>query len=104
MLFAGAAAAISAGCLIPARWLPLLPNDKLMHFMAFGGLALLAGSISESKNEFSIWLLGLFFAGWLIEGLQNLVPGRKFCWRDLAANTAGILFAMLFSFHLDLLP
>ena len=25
--------------------------------------------------------------------LQDLVPGRRFCWRDMAANAAGILFA-----------
>lgn len=82
---------ITAGCLVPARWLPALPNDKLCHFVAYGFLALLAGRVAQNTNELALWLVGLFLAGWLIEWLQNLVPGRRFCWFDMAANTAGIL-------------
>ena len=92
-IFLFGALAVSAGCLIPARWLPPLPNDKLLHFLAFGGLALLAGSIAQTFAEQAIWFLGLVVAGWAIEILQNLVPGRKFCWRDMAANVAGIAVA-----------
>lgn len=90
-----AALAISAGCLVPARWLPPLPNDKLLHFLAFGGLTLLAGRIAHTSAEQVLWLLGLVVAGWAIEMLQNLVPGRKFCWRDMGANVAGITVAAL---------
>jgi hypothetical protein len=36
--------------------------------------------------------------GWLIECLQALVPDRRFCWRDLAANAAGIGCAALVVF------
>lgn len=82
---------------MPARWLPPLPNDKLLHFTAFGGLALLAERIARNPMEMAAWLFGLFVAGWLIECLQHWVPGRSFCWRDLAANTAGILVALLLS-------
>lgn len=89
--------AVSAGCLVPARWLPALPNDKLMHFLAYGGLALLAGRIAQSGSELFFWLAGLFFIGWFIELLQKWVPGRSFCWRDMAANTAGIVVAAGFS-------
>lgn len=89
--------AVSAGCLVPARWLPALPNDKLMHFLAYGGLALLAGRIAQSGSELAFWLCGLFIVGWLIEYLQKWVPGRSFCWRDMAANTAGIAVAAAFS-------
>jgi VanZ family protein len=35
-------------------------------------------------------LAGLLLAGWLIECLQQLVPGRGFSWRDMAANAAGV--------------
>lgn len=86
---------VSAGCLLPARWLPPLPNDKLLHFLAYGTLTLLAGQIAGSREELMQWLLGLFCAGWIIEYLQNWVPDRRFCWRDLAANTAGIAMAAL---------
>jgi VanZ family protein len=97
IVFLAAALGISAGCLMPARWLPPLPNDKLLHFLAFGGLALLAVRIAHSFAEQAAWLLGLVVAGWAIEMLQNFVPGRKFCWRDMGANVAGISAAALFS-------
>ncbi len=97
MLFLCSAAAISAGCLVPASWLPALPNDKLLHFFAFGGLALLATRIAQNNGELLFWLGGIFFIGWIIEIVQNWMPGRKFCWRDLLANTAGILVAALCS-------
>jgi VanZ family protein len=97
-IFISGCIAVSAGCLVPARWLPPLRNDKLLHFLAFGGLALLATQMARTHAEQLAWLLGLLAAGWAIEVLQNLVPGRKFCWRDMAANAAGISVAALLSF------
>lgn len=85
------ALAVLVGCLLPARWLPPLPNDKLLHFLAFGSLSFLAGHIATDAIRLLWWLEGLFIAGALIEILQKWVPGRCFCWRDLAANTAGIV-------------
>src|SRR4051812_5670691 len=93
ILFLMACSVVSAGCLLPAGWLPPLPNDKLLHFVAFGGLTLIALRIAQDWSEMRYWLAGLALAGWLIEVLQNLVPGRSFCWRDLGANVAGILAA-----------
>lgn len=90
MLFAGAAAALSAGCLVPNRWLPRLPNDKFLHFAGFALLSILALRAAGSGAERWLWLLGLLIGGWVIECLQSLVPGRAFCWRDLAANAAGV--------------
>ena len=87
------ASAVCAGCLVPNRWLPPLPNDKFLHFASFAVLAMLALRIAESHVEALFWLLGLLIAGWLIECLQSLVPDRRFCWRDIAANTAGTVFA-----------
>jgi uncharacterized protein YfiM (DUF2279 family) len=97
VLFICATLAVSAGCLVPARWLPPLPNDKLLHFLAFGGLALLASQIAESSSGRLGGLLAVFCIGLLIELLQNAVPGRRFCWRDLAANAAGIATAAMLS-------
>lgn len=93
MLFVGAAAALSVGCLVPNHWLPKLPNDKFMHFAAFAILAALALRIAEGPSETAAWLLGLLVGGWVIECMQSLVPDRAFCWRDIGANAAGIAFA-----------
>ncbi len=84
---------IPLGCLLPLNKLPPLPNDKLLHFLAFGGMALMAGRLVHSAAHAVLALLAVFVASWAIEVLQNRVPGRKFCWRDLAANAAGILCA-----------
>lgn len=89
-MFGGVAAAVLGGCLVPNRWLPPLPNDKFLHFAAFALLSVLALRMSGGLLESALWLAGLFAAGVAIEGLQSWVPGRAFCWRDIAANTAGI--------------
>lgn len=93
IMFAGAALAVLGGCLVPNEWLPPLPNDKVMHFAAFAGLTALAARIAPDRGAFVLWLLALGLAGWLIECLQQLVPGRSFSWPDLAANVAGIAVA-----------
>lgn len=81
---------VTAGCLVPNKYLPTLPNDKLMHFGAFALLMLLAGRLAPDGVTLALAAAGLLLAGWLIECLQNWVPGRGFSWPDLAANAAGI--------------
>lgn len=93
MLFVAAAAILTAGCLVPNRWLPPLPNDKLMHFTGFAVLGLIGLRMADSGAETALWLAGLLAGGWLIECLQALVPDRGFCWRDMGANAAGLVFA-----------
>lgn len=92
-LFILALAGVSVGCLLPANWLPLLPHDKWLHFFAFAGLTVLAARITPVGVSLLFTLGALLLAGWLIEVLQKLVPGRNFCWRDMAANAAGIAVA-----------
>jgi len=93
LLFLLGLAATLFGCLVPLSWLPPLPNDKLMHFGAFGTMALLAGRMMPTPLTVALALLGVLVLSWLVELLQNLVPGRHFCWRDMAANAAGVLCA-----------
>lgn len=95
VLFGTAAAAVCAGCLVPNRWLPPLPNDKFLHFASFAVLSVLAMRLAQGWGQGALWLLGLLVAGWVIECLQSLVPDRRFCWRDMLANAAGIAFAAL---------
>lgn len=89
------ALAVCVGCLVPNRWLPPLPNDKFMHFASYAVLSILALRIAEGWLQSVLWLGGLLVAGWMIECLQSLVPDRCFCWRDLAANAAGIAFTAI---------
>jgi VanZ family protein len=95
VLLGMAATAVCAGCLVPNRWLPPLPNDKFLHFASFAVLAVLALRVAQGPAEALAWLLGLLAAGWLIECLQSLVPDRRFCWRDILANAGGIVFAAI---------
>ena len=96
MLFGMALSAVCVGCLVPNRWLPPLPNDKFLHFASFAVLAGLALRLAQGRREALFWLLGLLLAGWLIECLQGaFVPDRRFCWRDMGANAAGIAFTTL---------
>lgn len=91
----GTACLISMGCLMPAKWLPPLPNDKLLHFLAFGYLALLAGRLTSTVGGLAFALSAVFIVGVVIEIIQIAIPGRRFCWRDILANGAGILTAAL---------
>ena len=97
LLLGLAAAAVVAGCLVPNRWLPRLPNDKLLHFLSFAALAALALRVAQGRLEALCWLVSLLVMGWLIECMQMLVPDRNFCWRDMAANAAGIAFVAVCS-------
>lgn len=94
LLFSVGAGGVVLGCLLPAHWLPLLPHDKLLHFLAFAVLAALALLIESTWPRRMFWMLGLLLAGLVIELLQKLVPGRSFCWYDMRANTAGIAAAV----------
>ena len=89
------AAAVLMGCLVPGRWVSRLPHDKLLHFLAYALLTALAWEITPQATAIAWWVLALTLAGWGIELLQTLVPGRRFCWRDGLANMAGIFTASL---------
>jgi hypothetical protein len=96
LLFCLGSVAVGLGCMIPNRYLPnSLPNDKLLHFASFAVLAGLALRIAHGWTQAGLWLLGLLIAGWAIECVQALVPDRKFCWRDIGANAAGVAFTLV---------
>jgi VanZ family protein len=93
VLLCGSAFAIGVGCLTPVGKLPILPHDKLLHFTAFGLAAWLAGRLVDGIGPTVLALAAVLAAGWIIELLQKFVPGRTFCWRDMAANAAGVASA-----------
>jgi VanZ family protein len=94
-LLLAAGGAVCAACLVPNRWLPPLPNDKLMHFVAFAILGLLAFRVADGWSDAAWWLAGIGALGLAIECAQSLLPDRGFCWRDIIANMAGLVFAVL---------
>ncbi|MFZ6722083.1 VanZ family protein [Undibacterium sp. Ji49W] len=100
-LFALSATLVCVGSLLPAKWMPPIKHDKFAHFVAFGGMVLIARVLAANLNELAVWSAGLLIAGFCIELLQGFVPGRNFCWKDLLANAAGIGSGMLFCLLLE---
>jgi len=94
-LFIAVSLLILAGSLAPARWMQRLPNDKIMHFCAYALLTGLAWQITFDSTTLLYWAIALALAGWTVELIQNLVPGRRFCWHDVMSNIAGILAVYL---------
>ncbi len=86
------AASVLTGSLVPAERMPAwLPNDKLMHLLAYGALAALLSLKFRDPVTLAGAVLACFLGSVGIEWLQKFVPGRMFCVRDLAANGAGLL-------------
>lgn len=73
---------------------PPIINDKLAHFIGNFGVT---GSLFIAGFMQSYWpLAGLVMAySFAIECVQYLLPGRYFSGLDMAANTAGIIVAVL---------
>lgn len=84
------------GTLLPTHLMPQrLPNDKLLHW---GGACLLALPLALLAGQPPQLLAGalILLAGSLaVELLQHFVPGRRFCWRDMAANVGGFALGLV---------
>lgn len=88
-------ALITIGSLYPAEHLPAMPgSDKTHHFVAYCALML---PVALRRPKY--WLaFALVFIAWsgLIELIQPYV-NRYGEWLDMAANTGGVLLAMIIS-------
>jgi len=68
-------------------------GDKVLHFTAYFGLALLA-TLAWGRRRSLIWvLLAIIAMGAVMEVLQGMV-GRDADWHDQVANTLGALTGM----------
>ena len=79
------------GTVLPSRWMPRwLPNDKVLHAVAYFLLLQLA----LLDTHLASWVLGvaggLFLLGVLLELIQRHIPGRGFSMGDVVANGVGI--------------
>lgn len=84
---------ITVASLYPAQYLPSVPgSDKTHHFIAYCAL-MLPTAIRRPKYWLAIALLFITWSG-LIELIQPHV-NRYGEWLDLAANTGGVLLAII---------
>ena len=75
----------------PLDDLPQVPvNDKLGHFLAFYGLALLADFSFRATGYGLNKALPLLGYGLLIEIIQHFIPYRDFSLPDLGADALGL--------------
>lgn len=79
----------------PMLLLPASMSDKLQHALSYVAMGLWFGALFH-RRHLSWVALALFAFGLLIEGLQDAMPfGRAAEWGDVAANSSGIIVAML---------
>ena len=91
LLLAGYVAALALGSLLPRSYpVGLSRHDTELHFAAYAGLALLAGTALCPPRRLRWVLLAVGCYGLLMELMQSLIPGRHPSLEDFAANTCGI--------------
>jgi VanZ family protein len=79
----------------PVQLLPASFGDKLQHALSYVAMGLWFGALFHRRHLARV-ALALFAFGLLIEVLQAVMPfGRAAEWRDVVANTSGIVIAML---------
>ena len=84
---------VSIGSILPGTtpFQPIIGSDKLLHLIAYAGLAFLQPlSLKESRL---IVRCAVFLVLWgiLMEGAQWFVPNRFPSFLDFVANTLGVL-------------
>lgn len=93
-------AGVVAGSLMPGQAIPqMVSNDKWLHATTYFLLMLwFAGLYRRDRH---VWIaLGLLALGVALDLLQGLTTTRSFDLLDIGANAAGILAALLLSYHL----
>lgn len=94
---------ITAGSLFPADYLPKTPgSDKTHHFIGY--CALMLPTALRRPKYWLVIALGIITWSGIIELIQPHV-NRYGEWLDLAANSGGVLIAILISYYIHwLLP
>jgi VanZ family protein len=82
----------------PASVAPVQISDKLLHFAGYGALCLWFAGLLERPRYPALAVLLVAF-GVAIEGMQYAMGlGRSADWRDVVANSAGILTALALAY------
>lgn len=86
---------IAIVCLMPMEELPKTGfSDKTEHLLAFGAVAFWFGSIVMRYDLPWLALLLVAFGGLVEVGQEAMHLGRHGDWRDLAADTLGIVLGL----------
>ena len=95
-----ALALMAVACVYAAVIYPMKSPEEKIHFIEYGGVAVLA--YASSKRYFASALF-VAAAGWVDEGIQAVLPARVYDLRDVAFNAAAGLMALaaiaIFSRH-----
>lgn len=73
-------------------------NDKLLHFGEFfilGILLVKTVELYKIKNYYILAFIIAFLVVWLSEYIQLFVPSRSFSYKDMLADTLGIIASMI---------
>ncbi len=85
-------------CVYAAVIYPMQSPEEKIHFIEYGGVALLAYASTSSHwtraRRFVACALFVAAAGWIDEGIQALLPSRVYDLRDVAFNAAAGLMAL----------
>ena len=84
--------------LVPSNGFSFWHIDKIGHFFAYGGMAILALLSFDVNSTKLAALLGSVGLGALLEWGQSFVPGRDMSLIDGIVNALGVLLGALF-FH-----
>ncbi len=82
--------------LLPSGGISVGNSDKVGHFFAYAGMAILALLSFEGKSARLAALLGAVGLGTLLEWGQSFVPGRDMSLADGITNALGVLVGALF--------
>ncbi len=85
------------GTSAPIVWLSPI-SDKLLHFVAYAVLAVLAGAGAANRRAAILPMVVMAVLGVALDCAQELVPGRGFQWSDVAADESGVLCGVLAGF------
>ena len=86
--------------LLPGSGASYGQTDKVGHFLAYAGMAILAALSFEGRIPRLAALLGAIVLGGLLEWGQSFIPGRDMSLLDGIANGLGVLVgALIFHFQ-----
>lgn len=66
-------------------------SDKLLHFLVYGALAVLAVASANNRRAALRLVLFMLVLGLVLDLAQRFVPGRGFELGDVAADNLGVL-------------